>query len=196
MFLETICIIQGQAQALGDHQKRMQKTGRHFGFPAPKLPDLNAQVPHHLKDQKVKCTVTYHKEIVQTTYSAYHKANISSLKVIASALPDYAFKYADRTALHDLRQKREDCDEIILVCRGHIADTSFTNLVFEKDGTFFTPTTYLLNGTKRQRLLQEGRIQEKVITVKDLHLYDRVHLINAMMSLEDGISLNVNKIRL
>jgi 4-amino-4-deoxychorismate lyase len=51
-----------------------------------------------------------------------------------------------------------------------------------------------LNGTKRQQLLREGKISEREISVDSLGDYDRIYLINAMLDIEDGISLSVSSI--
>lgn len=49
---------------------------------------------------------------------------------------------------------------MLIVRDGWVTDTSFTNVVFEDaGGGLYTPETCLLEGTRRQSLLDEGRIQ-------------------------------------
>ena len=98
---------------------------------------------------------------------------------------NYKFKHDDRSPLLKLLRLKETCDEILIVKDDFITDTSFSNVVFEKNGAFFTPRSYLLNGTKRQYLLEKNRITEKEIRVNEIHSYDRIFLINAMLDVAD-----------
>ena len=45
---------------------------------------------------------------------------------------------------------------------------------------YFTPNFPLLNGTKRQKLIENRIIEEAVINVETIKQYDRVWLINAL----------------
>ncbi len=194
MFLETICIKNGIVQEIEAHRKRMRQTALHFGFSAPELPDLSARIPPELAESnKIKCSVVYHKEIISVQYSDYRSKTINSLKLVEADL-DYSFKYSDRATLKALLQERGDCDEILIVKDNRITDTSFSNVVFRKENDFFTPNTYLLNGIKRQKLLLKKRIRERPITVDDLRYFDKIYLINAMLDIEDGVALSVEKI--
>lgn len=194
MFLETICINNGIVQNIEAHRERMRQTALHFGFSAPELPDLSARIPPELaENNKIKCSVVYHKEIISVQYSDYRPKTINSLKLVEADL-DYLFKYSDRSVLNALLQEKGDCDEVLIVKNNYITDTSFSNVVFRRENEFFTPDTYLLNGIKRKKLLLEKRICERPITVDDLHHFDKVYLINAMLDIEDGVGLSVEKI--
>jgi 4-amino-4-deoxychorismate lyase len=78
---------------------------------------------------------------------------------------------------------RGEADEVIIVRRALITDTSYSNLAFRSRGQWYTPATPLLRGTMRESLLACGLLREANITPADLPLYDAVCLINAMMSL-------------
>lgn len=194
MFLETICIKNGIVQNIEAHRERMRHTALNFGLQASELPDLSTLIPAELAESnKIKCSVVYHKEIISVQYSDYRPKTINSLKLVEADL-DYSFKYSDRTQLNALLQEKGDCDEILIVKDNCITDTSFSNVVFRKENEFFTPNTYLLNGIKRQKLLLEKRIRERPITVDDLRHFDKLYLINAMLDIEDGVGLSVEKI--
>ena len=77
-------------------------------------------------------------------------------------------KYADRSALARLLQRRDDCDEILIVRDGAITDTSYSNVAFFDGRKYVTPDTFLLNGTRRQYLLGTGVLTERRITPSDL----------------------------
>lgn len=60
---------------------------------------------------------------------------IRSLRLVAADDElDYHLKYADRSALARLLQRRDDCDEILIVRDGAITDTSYSNVAFSTDG--------------------------------------------------------------
>ena len=217
MFLETICILQGEIQNREGHQERMQRTASHFGFKAPGLPDLLSLLAtelqisteelrdtgglQNIKDgirgvtgqrqgSKVKCRIVYHESIREISFERYIPKLITSLKLVEASL-DYSFKLADRSSLNDLLLQKGTCDEILITRNGFITDTSYSNVVLSRGEQFFTPENPLLNGTKRQKLLREGFIMEKAIHRDSLRDYDRIYLINAMLDIEDNISLSV-----
>lgn len=183
MFIETIHIHHGKIQNLQGHIARMQQTANHFGFSAPDISLLESFVPAKEKKRvHVKCRLVYHNQIEEITFEEYVPRKIQSLQLI-KASPDYSFKYADRTELNVFLSQKGDADEILIVRDGCITDTSFSNVVFRKGKEFYTPDTYLLNGTKRQLLLHQGFIREKPITVDSLCEFEEIWLINAMLDL-------------
>jgi 4-amino-4-deoxychorismate lyase len=60
-----------------------------------------------------------------------------------------------------------------------------SNLVFFDGTRWLTPSTPLLPGTCRERLLSDGKISERRIRQEDLYLYQGVKLINAMRELDE-----------
>lgn len=193
MFLETICILHGEIQNRQGHEERMRQTASHFGFKAPALPDLLSLPVKELRVSKVKCRIIYHNTIEEISFERYTAGKVSSLKLIEAPI-DYSFKFADRKTLNTLLAQKDDCDEILITRNGLITDTSYSNVVFGQGEQFFTPESTLLNGTKRQKLLQEGKITEKRIDRNSLIEYDRIYLINAMLDITDRVSLPIDRI--
>ena len=107
---------------------------------------------------------------------------------------DYTFKYADRDKLIQLQQSKGTCDEILIYQNGRITDTSYSNVVFYDGNQYITPSTYLLNGTKRRYLLERGIIKEQDIGLGDLPRFRYLFLINAMLDLEDNIQVKIRDI--
>ena len=183
MFLETICIQKGIVQNPQAHEKRMRETAAHFNFAAPELPTLETLIPEEFSGaERVKCRIIYHTKIEEITFKKYTPKAIKSLQLV-EASPNYSFKFADRTELNALLAQKGDADEILIVRNGCITDTSFSNVVFRRENEFFTPDTYLLNGTKRQLLLRQGVICEKRITEENVDEFEEVLLINAMLDI-------------
>lgn len=193
MFLETICIMDGEVQNIDAHKKRMQETASYYRFDAPELPDIEALLTDGLRESKIKCRVCFHNDITSITYEKYIPKNIQSLKLI-NMFPDYAYKFSDRKVMDDLLKLRDGCDEILIIRNGLVTDTSYSNVVFSKDGKYFTPNFPLLNGTKRQKLIKDRIIKEIEIGVESIKEYDHVWLINALLDIEDNVSLPVNQI--
>jgi branched-subunit amino acid aminotransferase/4-amino-4-deoxychorismate lyase len=81
------------------------------------------------------------------------------------------------------RHRCADCDDVILWNHaGEVTESTTANIVVEVDGQTLTPpvSSGLLAGTLRARLLQEGRIAERIVTLQDLKRSSRVWLINSV----------------
>ena len=193
MFLESICINDGRPENLEAHIERMRLTALHHGFRLPALPCISSMLPSHLTHGKVKWRILYREEIQTMEFLPYQPKKVQSLRLVEGD-PDYAFKYADRSALEELLMQKGDCDEILVVREGLVTDTSYSNVVLQKGEHFYTPTSFLLNGTRRQQLLRSGRIKEREIRATDLHRYDRLLLINALLDIGETPSIAIHHI--
>lgn len=172
----------------------MEQTGTYFGFSAPALPCLVSMLPEYLQDEKVKCRIEYREEILNIDFTVYTPKIISSLMLVEVDNIDYSFKFSDRTGLNSLNDKKGECDEVLVVQNGCITDTTYSNVVFRRNNEFFTPETFLLNGTKRQKLLRESIIQKIRITADNLMEFDCVYLINSMLDIEDRVGCPVKNV--
>jgi len=193
MFLESICINDGRPENLEAHIERMHLTALEHGFRLPVLPTIASVLPNHLTQGKVKWRILYREEIQTMEFLPYKPKTVRSLRLVEGN-PDYTFKYADRSALEDLLTQKGDCDEILVVREGLVTDTSYSNVVLQQGDQFYTPTSYLLNGTRRQQLLRSGRIKEREIRATDLHRYDRLLLINALLDIGETASIAIHHI--
>lgn len=194
-FIETIKIENGLISNLDLHKKRLAETAyAHYKTKPAFDIDINT-IPKNLKNAKIKCRIIYAENIISIEFQDYKPKQIKSLQIVHDDKISYGFKYEDRSTLNALLEKRKDSDEIIIVRKSKITDSSYSNLVFEaNNGQLFTPKTYLLNGTKRKYLLKKGIISEKNISIDDLHLYKRVFFINSMLDIEDNISVPISDI--
>ncbi|HPD86714.1 MAG TPA: aminotransferase class IV [Proteiniphilum sp.] len=193
MFLESICINDGRPENLEAHIERMHLTALEHGFRLPVLPTIASVLPNHLTQGKVKWRILYREEIQTMEFLPYKPKTVRSLRLVEGN-PDYTFKYADRSALEDLLTQKGDCDEILVVREGLVTDTSYSNVVLQQGDQFYTPTSYLLNGTRRQQLLRSGRIKEREIRATDLHRYDCLLLINALLDIGETASIAIHHI--
>ena len=96
-----------------------------------------------------------------------------------------------RRELYDAaRASRPDCDDVILWNeRGELTESSIANLVLEIGGQCYTPpvTAGLLAGTSRAQLLEDGEIEERVLTMDDLARATRLWLINSVRGRQAAI---------
>lgn len=195
-FSEVIKIYNGKIFNLPAHIERMNSTLQSFFGSTIPFSLKDEDIPLEFREGLVKCRIVYSLENLEIEYSHYTFREINSLKIIHDNSIDYSFKYAERTAFEKLMAQKENCDDILVVKNGFVTDTSFTNVVFESDKGLFTPSTYLLPGTKRQTLLKERVIKEKVIRIEDIEDYRKLYLINAMMGIEGNISIPISSLKI
>jgi 4-amino-4-deoxychorismate lyase len=193
-FIETIKLLDGQLYNMSYHQERMDRTTFHF-FRNSKHVNLLHHFSHFNLPQKgfFKCRVVYDRKILSMRFLPYAIKTIRSLKVVEANEIQYKHKLEDREELTSLLDKREDCDEIIIVKNKMVTDASYANLAFKRDDKWFTPITCLLNGTMRQNLIDQRKIKPKTISLDDISKFEKVKLINSMLGFE-GEELDVSKI--
>lgn len=185
-FIESLKLEDGAYSNLELHQERVNRTFRtHFSQSTPfqlidKLPKINIE-------GLFKVRIVYDVSTVDIEYAAYHQRAISTIEVVeADPHFEYDYKYEDRDYFSSLINQTK-ADEIIISKGGWITDASYANLAFNDGRNWFTPKTHLLNGVRRQQLLNEGRIKETNIHKNDVRSFKQVSLINAMLDLEDLI---------
>jgi 4-amino-4-deoxychorismate lyase len=131
-------------------------------------------------DEIYKFRVVYSTDVISASIERYVIKHTLTLKVIEYDEIDYSYKYEDRSALEALREKREDCDDILIVKNGFVTDSSFGNIVYEDRGILYTPMSCLLQGTMRAKFLDEKRIIQKDLKIADLYEYKSIFMINSM----------------
>jgi 4-amino-4-deoxychorismate lyase len=140
-----------------------------------------------------KCRMEYDETSRQVEFVPYEPRAVRSLKIVENDRVSYELKYKDRKSIDKLFERREGCDDILIVKKGNITDCSYANIVFRKDKTWYTPYSALLKGTMRQKLLDTGKIQAEEIQLTDIKSFDSCKLINAMMEF-DAAEIDVSQI--
>ena len=203
LFIETIRVEDGIFVRPELHLHRMRQTVREAYGVASGFDLADGSIPLQHRKGTVKCRIVYGRSLSSMCRTAdtrfrspYVSREIRSLRLVAADDElDYHLKYADRSALARLLQRRDDCDEILIVRDGAITDTSYSNVAFFDGRKYVTPDTFLLNGTRRQYLLGTGVLTECRITPSDLGGFERVVLINAMLGIEDDLAVPIERIR-
>ncbi len=195
LLFETIRLIDGIPQNMRFHAIRFAASWNdHFGIAGCPVLEKAIQVPAEYSKGIARCRVEYGKQIEEITFSLYVPKVIRSLKLIADDTIEYNYKYTDRERLNLLLEKRQHCDEILIVKNGCITDTSFSNIVFLEGENWVTPQRPLLRGTMREYLLSKHIITEKAVQVTDLAHFSKARLVNAMLPFRSGTDIPIDSI--
>jgi 4-amino-4-deoxychorismate lyase len=196
LLVETIKILNGKACNLEYHSYRYNNTRKQL-FGKGLAEDLRDKliIPAYASKGIFKCRIEYDDHIRSIDFSPYEMKKVRLLKLVEADDLIYDYKYIDRSAIEKLMELRHECDDILMVKDGRITDTSYANIIVRgDDGIWYTPSTYLLRGTKRESLLNRGLIREKEISPGSLKRYRELRLINAMIDIDDSDSIPVKTI--
>lgn len=193
-FIESIRIEDGNIELLDYHNERFNTTRKLF-FCVDDEWDLKhfIQIPDKYKTGLVKCRIVYDIEIQEVQFSFYKSKNISNLKLVKASI-HYAYKSTDRDKLEQLKKLAAPAVEVLIVNDGKISDTSFSNIIFRKEGQWFTSDSPLLAGVMRESLLNDGVIEEIPIRTEDLKYFDAFMLVNAMLDFDPSRAFPIKNI--
>ncbi|MGI9527215.1 MAG: aminotransferase class IV [Weeksellaceae bacterium] len=189
-FLESIKLQDGILYHLDWHQKRVDETFRE-NFKLSKALNLK----DILQNQEIpvaglfKVRITYSSTDYKVEISSYQARKIESFSLVETDYK-YPFKSTKRAFLNKALA-HATTDEVIFCKDGYLTDSTYANVVLYDGESWFTPQTFLLNGTTRQRLLSENKIKETSIHRDDLHQFQKIGFINALNDLGAQI-INLN----
>lgn len=187
-FSEVIKVKDGLFYNLKGHAARINRTCQYFFGRPPRFALDPLVLPQPPLSGLVKCRLVYSETIEEVEYIPYSFRPIRNMALIRADQVRYPFKSTDRRVIQELAASVQ-ADEILVVQHGAITDASVANVVFQGPEGLFTPDTCLLPGTKRELLLRQGWIIKRPILAADLDRFDKIYLINAMIDLEDDISI-------
>lgn len=176
-YFETIKCDDYEIFNLNYHNKRIANT---IGL------NLNLQeYIYPFSNELLRCKVIYDKNgIIDVRYFPYKKREINTFKLIFDDEVSYSRKYLDRSSLDKLFENKEDCDEIIIIKNKIVTDTSIANIAIYYENIWITSKNCLLEGSTRNRLIDEKILLEKDITVKMLKNASKIALMNAMIDFD------------
>jgi 4-amino-4-deoxychorismate lyase len=185
LLFESIRVANGTFENLVYHEQRMKRSLKElFGYDEPL--DLQEELKHipMPSDAVYKCRIVYDDTQRQVEFQEYRPRIVKSLKVVEHDRINYEFKYTDRSTLNHLVSLRENCDDVLIVKRGLVTDSSYANVAFRKGKEWFTPWQPLLKGTMRQVLLEYNQLKEEEISKKEIRDFEAVKIFNAMLRFE------------
>ena len=131
-----------------------------------------------------KCRIVYDAATREVTFTPYEARKVRRIKIVEDDRISYAHKFEDRREINRLVDLRDDCDDVLIIRKGHVTDCSYSNIVFRKGAVWYTPQTPLLNGTMREHLIEKSIIQPREIRLKDIRSFETFRIINAMLEFE------------
>jgi len=178
--IESIAVKNGQICHLEWHENRYQASFLDcFGKAAENtlLQGLELNLPTQ-GDYKLR--ITYAPRHKNASLSPYQVKPINSLKLVCNDSIDYHLKSSQRSEIDQLFAQRQNCDDILIIKNHLVSDTSTGNILFFDGQGWYTPSSPLLEGTHRARLLSQGHIKERLISQQDLRNYIGFQVINAL----------------
>ncbi|KLD98971.1 aminotransferase class IV family protein [Aliarcobacter butzleri] len=177
-YFETIKCEDFEVFNLDYHQKRVANT---IGL------NINLQeYINPISEELLRCKLIYDENgVVDVLYFPYKKREIKSFKIIFDNEIEYSKKYLNRVKLDELYEKRDDCDEVIIIKNEIVTDTTIANIAIFYKNSWITSKNCLLGGTTRARLLEEKKLLEKDITLDMLKNASKVALMNAMIGFDE-----------
>lgn len=170
---ETIKIQDGIAQNLIYHEQRIQNS---INFSSK----FNLeQILYTKKQGLIRAKVVYdlNGELVSVDFFEYKMKKFHTFQLVNIDF-NYDKKYLDRSNIEAIKGS---FDEVIMVKNSLITDTSIANVAIFKNSHWITPKSPLLNGTTRQRLLDENKIIQDDLCVDDLLNVKRLAIFNSMI---------------
>jgi 4-amino-4-deoxychorismate lyase len=196
LLVETIRIEDGRILNVSFHNERMTRTLYNiYGLKSEPCLEKIISVPPSAGHGIFKCRVLYDDKTTTLEFLPYSRRLVRSLKIVPSDEICYPYKYTNRDRINRLFEMRGECDDIIIVKFGNVTDSSYANVIFrDPSGKWFTPSTFLLPGTRRANLLHSGLINEADISLDDISKYSEIRLINAMTDMGDSVGIPVSNI--
>lgn len=176
------------------HLSRMKKTAEYFLFRYDEHEIRKTLAESLVPGQEVIIKVLIGKwgeiNTLQRTYTRITRelSVFLTFKTVNSGETGLYFKTTLRDSYTSEYKKAllQHYDEVIFLNEhGRITEGSWTNFFYEMNGQLYTPEVGegLLNGVLRQKMLLEGKLAERNITVRELDLCSRIYLGNSVRGL-------------
>ncbi|WP_228409606.1 aminodeoxychorismate synthase component I [Radiobacillus deserti] len=190
--LESISLENGTFPLWPLHRERLQQSASYFDYPVDwniieeEMMELaNQHNSGHFKTRLLIDRNGQHVLEAEKVVSVKGPVICTLAKSAINKADRFLFHKTTHRSIYDKHQKEapDSCFSPLLWNeQEELTEFTFGNLVVEKNGAFYTPpqTCGLLAGTLRQHLLNQGKIEEKVITKTDLITYEKIWFINSV----------------
>ncbi|MEQ1586872.1 MAG: hypothetical protein ABL895_13380, partial [Cyclobacteriaceae bacterium] len=138
--LESIYVNDGVFRNLAYHEARMQASVLAL-FKKQYAINLQSALTQYSLPLRglYKTRVIYNTSILKIEVVRYVSKSVHSLKLIEHKDIAYAHKFVDRTLLTELYSQRGRAEDILIVKNGLITDTYYGNIIFKREGHWYTP---------------------------------------------------------
>ncbi|GFN32206.1 aminotransferase class IV [Paenibacillus xylaniclasticus] len=192
LLIETIRLEHGHYFLLEHHVERMVKSSSYFGIRLQAEELLQALDRHAQSSTRAleRVRMTANREgVIQVEGFPYPEQAIGIQPSMLSPVPidsSNPFLYHKTTNRKHYNEFIARFPEVFDVLawneKGQLTEFTIGNLVLELNGKHYTPPVEcgLLPGTFRAYLLEQGQLEERVITRVELALASRVWMINSL----------------
>lgn len=191
--LETMLWTPDEEYVLIDrHLRRLKNSAEYFGYPCnikevqKMLEDVAGKFPS--VPQKVRLLVS-EDGTMKVEHSAAVSGDARTIQVRLASTPVdsgnvFLYHKTNHRVVYDhARAECSACDDVLLWNgQGEITESTLANIVVETEQGFITPPVEcgLLAGTFRELLLEQGKIREAKITIKELKQSKAFYLVNSV----------------
>lgn len=187
------------------HLARLQESAAYFNFSLnlEKVRDRLHLLTQTLPPKPHKIRLQCHKngtiEINSETFKKRPQNQLLKVGLAESPIninnPFIYHKTTHRRHYESFQKQHPQYDDVLLWNENQeLTESCIANIIVEtQDGKWYTPPVKsgLLPGTYRAWLLQQNRIQEKVISLAELSLYSRIFLINSVRKMQEVYCVNL-----
>ena len=194
------------------HYERLKSGALFFNIPYPSFGEFKSFVEYHLRGWKNFPNALYVKVLLLSLGEGYFGGKATDYKLDTvikpftppkgpltltlspyrrhSQNPLWRFKtlnFLFNVAVKREAQRRGFYDGLILNEKGNLTETSSANFYCLKGGILFTPPVEegLLPGVIRRVLLEEKRVTERVINIKELKSCEAFYISNSLLGLRE-----------
>ena len=173
-----------------EHIDRLRNAGRYFAYPFNpenllQRIDAECQACHVEKDYRLRISISKSGDIdlccqeLTPLSPAFYQAQLC-FQERSLQTPFTYFKTTYRPHLTVAKQEKIYHNE-----NGELLETSIGNLILQIAGKLYTPPVNLgiLPGIYRQHLLEKGKVEERVLTLKELAQAEAIYGCNAVRGL-------------
>ena len=193
---ESVCIENSQIKNAAYHEARFNRSYMQQYKTHPTYTLFDGIHLTNLDDTlKYKLRIGYKQNGTRFSFSEYENNIATSLKLVSDDTISYALKKNNRKKLNALFLQRGEADDVLIIKNGLVTDASYSNILFFDGKQIVTPTTPLLEGTCRARLLAINRIVEKSISVADLQNFESFQLVNALNDFDESRWIPIENIK-
>lgn len=190
--IETIALINGEYLVLQNHLTRLEHSASYFKYEFKQkllVEKLQAIAVQHPKGKWRVRVLLYQDGNLSVTISPEQTSSIDKPTVALAKRPVsqkdiYLYhKTTNRTVYDNALEDMNDVFDVLLWNENNeITEFTKGNVVVELEGMLYTPPVRcgLLAGTYREKLLNEGKIEERVISKKELPLCQNIWFINSV----------------
>lgn len=187
------------------HLDRLQESAAYFNFSIDlekvrdRLNHLAQTLPPKPHKIRLQChkngTIEVNSEILKKRPQHQLLKVVLAQSPINTNNPFLYHKTTHRRHYESFQKQHPQYDDVLLWNENQeLTESCIANIIVEtQDGIRYTPPVKsgLLPGTYRTWLLQQNRVQEKVIPLAELSLYSRIFLINSVRQMQEVYCVNI-----